>query len=904
MGHSARRAWLLAALATALVTGTVAPSTVGAVDPAGSQGTDTSLALTASAVTVHGRGEFAGLTITVNQTQQLTNQAVSITWTGGMPTVAGPGRFGSRYLQIMQCWGDDDGSVPGNPGPTPEQCEQGAVAGTYGGLPGGLYPAGFALSRVISRSDWANYDPSVGKLDTRTTNVWLPFRAVDGTEVPIQTDPTFNPAVQGGNFWLNPYFNLITTNEIAGAVTGSDGKGAELLQVLTGVQSSGLGCGQKVQPVAGGGTKVPQCWIVVVPRGTPAEENVGTPFADSADQFGVATSPVSPAAWKNRIAIPMSFNPVDSPCALGADERRISGSELVLPAVASWQPSLCTGGSLPPFSFAPVSDAAARQQLLSGASGAPGMVVVSRPEPTDAVDPANPVVYSPLTLSGLVIGFNIERNPTPDAPATAQTLAGVRFAKLNLTPRLVAKLLTQSYRQAVSVEQAPDYAWMKDNPAHMGVDPDFLRFNPEFSQQQIADSRAFSGLSLPEGNSDAAQQVWQWILSDPEAKAFLNGQPDDWGMKVNPVYSLSASTNPTGIAFGTPVPTSFPKADPYCYQAATFTVGASTVKPPPLCGTDWMPYQRSFADTAQVARAAADGAKIVENPFAIAPQDVWTRDLPQFLGRRDELSLTDTPSAAQFGLQTASLSRAGDDGAARSFITADGPGLVAGAAAMRPSADPTLLVPDPAVKSSSAYPLTTLTYAAIAPLSLSSTVRSQYAAFIDYASGKGQVEGLELGQLPRGYAPLTSSLKQAAAAASAKVRTMQPPPTTTTTTTPTRVTTHRPPTTQPSSGGSSGGTSDSTTPPATSSPGASSTSSSTTTTSTTLVDGQSGSPSSSGPAALTLGGPTAGGRYAVVGLGALAIGSGLGALEITKRPRRRRAGPDDILAEADTGGLE
>ncbi|MEQ1701883.1 MAG: hypothetical protein ABMA25_17380, partial [Ilumatobacteraceae bacterium] len=330
---------LIGAALTVLLTATFVYRPANAEPVAGSQGTDTSLPATDSQLTVNGRGAFADLAITVNQTAKLTNQAVSITWTGGQPTISGPGRFGSRYLQIMQCWGDDDGTNPDNPGPPPEQCVQGAVAGTYGGLPGGLYPSGFSLSRIISRSDWANYEPDVGHLDTRTTNVWMPFRSVNGTVVDIQIDPTFNPSVVGGNFWLNPYFGLTTTNEIAGAITGPDGKGAELMQVLTGVQSSGLGCGQTVQPIPDStAKKIPQCWIVVVPRGTPTAENVGTPFAETANQFGVATSPLSPTAWQHRIAIPIEFNPVDSPCSLADDERRIAGNEMALPAVASWQP--------------------------------------------------------------------------------------------------------------------------------------------------------------------------------------------------------------------------------------------------------------------------------------------------------------------------------------------------------------------------------------------------------------------------------------------------------------------------------------------------------------------------------------------------------------------------------------
>lgn len=858
---------------------------VEAVPTAGQQGVDTSLPATPSAVTVNGRGTYANLAITVNQTASLTNQAVSITWTGGTPTVAGPGRFGAQYLQIMQCWGDDDGSIPGNPGPPPEQCVQGAVAGTYGGLPGGLYPSGFALSRVISRSDWTNFDPQVGVLDTRTTNVWLPFRSVTGDEIPVQTDPAFNPSLQGGNFWLNPFFNIITTNEIAGATTGLNGKGAELFEVHTGVQSSGLGCGQRVQQLADGSKKVPQCWIVVVPRGSAIDENVGTPFAEGAEQFGVATSPLAPNAWQHRIALPLSFNPVDSPCDLADEERRLSGGELALAAVASWQPLLCTGGTLPPYSYAPVSDAAARQQLTSGADGAPGMVIVQRPIDPTTVDASSPVVYSPISVSGLTIGFNIERNPRTDAPADEQQLAGVRVAEMNLTPRLLAKLLTQSYTGAVDIQGPAGYPWATANPPHMGLDPDFLRFNPEFELLQLADTRTFASLQLPAGNSDAALQVWEYVLADPEAAAWLGGAADEWGMKVNPQYATAAANNPTGIAFGTPLPSTFPKSDPYCYQGPARGVGGAVV-PPLLCGTDWMPYTRGLADGARITRAAADGARIVDNPFAQASSEVWSRELPQFLGRRGMLTLTDTPSAAQYGLQTARLSRAGDNGASRSFVAPDTAGLVAGVASMKAKAPSTVLEPAPKEQAAGAYPLTAVTYAAIQPLRLDAKARADYAAFVNYAIGPGQVAGLELGQLPRGYAPLPEALAAQGAAAAGTIVSMVAPPTTTTTTT---TVVSEPPFTGGGGGfggGGGGGGGGGFEPPTDTFP-VDTTPTATTVaepTDTTVPVGEE--PEDTTPNVLTPVLDLTRSRYAIPGLGFLALGSALGALEITKRPRR------------------
>jgi len=895
---------LVAAAALAMATTGASGDTAPAPAPVpGSQGIDTSLPMTPSAVTIQGRGAFTNLTITVNQTASLSNQAVSITWTGGTPTRQGPGRFGAQFLQIMQCWGDDDGTVAGNPGPPPEQCVQGAAAGTYGGVPGNSLPNGFAASRIISRSDWKNFNKDVGFLETSTTNVWRPFRSVTGKVINSHTDPNFNPQIVGGNFWLNDFFSIITTNEIAAAVTGADGRGAELFEVLTGQQSAGLGCGRKSQPVSGGDPKIPQCWLVIVPRGAPTAENVGTPFVDGADEFGVYTSPLSPTAWANRIAIPLSFKQVDSPCAIGAEERRVAGTELMIGAISSWQPALCTSGSGPPYAYAPVSDASARQQLASPVAGGPGMVAIARPLAASTASSTNPVVYAPIGASGIAVGFNIERIPALDAPAATQLISGVRVAELNLTPRLVAKLLTQSYTSQIRIGGGqPNYEWAKKNPVHLGLDPDFLQFNPEFKLLQIQASREFGGLQVVAGTTDAAQLVWEWIFADPEASAWLAGAPDQWGMKVNSVYATQASANSTGIAFGEPMPNTFPKNEPYCYQAPNIGTNPPVV-PPPLCITDWMPSARSMSEVARVVRTAFDGARIGANPFATAPSDVWKRALPQGIGTRSILSLTDTNSAARFGLQTARLSRAGDNGATRRFIAANAAGLAAGVTSMRPRSEASVLEPAWSTNVADAYPLTSITYAAIRPLSLDQTARDQYAALLDYAAGPGQVVGTDVGQLPAGYLPLPAALATQTRAAAVQVRTMQPPaPTTTTSTTTVPPTTSAPAVSRPVSRPVS------TRPPVTVSgpvvdttlavldttPPTSVEDSTTTTTevsttvapTTTLpsVD-QQGPATTVAPAVTPAAAPTKA-RYVMAGMGIVSLLSALGALEITKRARR------------------
>jgi hypothetical protein len=845
----------------------------------GSSGVDTSLPDTDSAVTVSGRGEFSDLRIRINQTRNLVNQAVSLSWTGGKPTSTSD-RFAENYLQVMQCWGEDDGTNPQNPGPPPEQCVAGATTGAFGVQSQAHALGTLSVTRIIGATSWPGYDPTVGVTDPKSGLVFRSFRAVDGNEVGVQFDVDFNPALGSGNFWLNSYFDIITTNELAGSRTRPNGTGTDLFEINTGVESSGLGCGQRLPVPGGTGFRTPKCWLVIVPRGSATQENAGTPLDQNLS--AVMTSPLSPASWKNRVAVPLEFNPVDSACELGAEDRRIIGTELVLPAVSSWQPALCATPGLPSYSFANVADATARQQILTPAPGAPGMVLVQKAADPATVDPRSPVVYAPVALSGAVIGFNVERVPKPAAGPDYQALNGIRVADLNLTPRLVAKLLTQSYRNQVEVGSVPPpnppYGWSTSNPANLQFDPDFVQFNPEFAELLVSAGRNFSGFVLPGANSDAANQIWQWILADPEAKAWLDGNPDPWGMKVNPVYATTAAANPSGFPFAEPPPVNFPKADPHCFEVPP---GAVVVpNPPALCGVDWLPFTSSFRDAARLTRAADDRARVVLNQTALTSSQVWARSGPQLLGQRAILSITDSASAAAFGLQTARLSRAGDNGPDRTFVKPDNGGLTAGLAGLKPGPEPTVLEADPRAAAPSGYPLTALTYAMIRPLALDADARSDYAAFIDYAVGAGQVSGLEPGQLPRGFATLPRELRDAATAAAVTIRELQPPPEPVPAPPPTPVPsgTVAPP---PASSSSPAPAPPRTTAPTTVAPAAT-----TETAASPVVE-----PEEESNPLLTPVLALARNRFVLPALAAIALLSALGALEITKRPRRGAPAP-------------
>ncbi len=772
---------------------------------AGSQGTDVSQPATPSAVTVAGRGIFSTLQVTVNQTDDLNNQALSVKWSGGAPTFTDPvtGRFlvdyGGDYLQLMECWGADDGEVPSNPGPPPEQCEFGGQNKNTG-----AYPANptLAYTRIISRPTWtcgptsppgcltytqeqqaASSTPAKAYEDTHSHNIYDPFKAVDGTTVNESVNSNCcNGAPPFQSFDTNPYFSYNTTNEVDFARTFADGTGQALFTVDTGEEAPGLGCGQSVQPNPDGSTSTPQCWLVIVPRGTPVQENMDGDGINQTTE--VDTSPLTPTAWANRIAIPLKFNPIGSSCPIGGNIRRIVGSELAAPAAASWQPVLCGISGNPPYSYASLSDDNARNQLTGAVSGGAGMAVMSNPVDPSLVDPANPVTYAPLTLSGVTIGFNIERQPatgTDGQPLPDQApLAGTHVVHIYLTPRLVAKLLTESYRgQFVGLPTTnlpTGYTWLANNPVGLIQDPDFIQFNPEFAELTTSQPVDSSGLVVEEPSADAAAAVWQWIFADKEATDWLAGAPDPWKMTVNPNYDTS---NSTSILAGVTSIDQFKKADPYCFNTGVL-VGNPQVPARPLCMQDWSPYVNTMRDAAAAVRNANSGAKTAQNEAATNSSTAWKSTGPQVIGQRFIMSVTDTADAARYGLQMAALSRAGDDTSTRTFVAPDANGLAAGEQAMVASPVQGVLAPNPSTTAAGAYPLTMLTYAAVMPVGLDDSARHDYASFITYAVGAGQAPGLQFGQLPPGYVSLPSDL---VAEANAAVTTILNPPTTTTTTT-------------------------------------------------------------------------------------------------------------------------
>ena len=688
---------LLAALTGLLV------AALGLVLPgSGTTGRATAAALppgvTDSAVTVPGDAAFPDLRFTVGQTKNLVNQVVTVSWTGAAPTAPATGTFALNYLQIMQCWGDSAR------GPDRAQCAFGGNAAFDSR--GGDFTAGRQLN-------YGNLvDPAEQlKLGAQQNTLYAPFTSVTGKTVSSNA---------------NEFYDSSTTNEIAYGRTGKDGTGQQFFEMHTDRENQGLGCGAP----DGTAAKAPRsCWLVVVPRG---DHEVDGSVRTGTPTNRLESSPLSASNWAHRLAVPLTFESVGDVCTLGGKERPTIGVENAAEAIGRWQPTLCAHGGAT-FGYSQVGDSVAERQLLSDA---PGLAFVDRPLPEGSVPADHPIAYAPVALSGLTLSFVIESQTAKDAPEELRLKDGSRVTTLNLTPRLVAKLVTQSYSQGVN----PSVRYLKDNPPDLTRDPDFLAVNPDFAHLTF---RGIGDVILPAGLSEANHRLWEWIAADNDARDFVAGLPDPNGMRVNPFFH------------GLSIPRDdFPKLDPYCQ---TFTTG-----PAPLCTLDAHPY----ADSRHVGtRAVSRGdtlSRSAWDPNAIPPS--YKKSPPQPGGSRALIAFSDTTTSERYATLTARLRNAAGE-----FVAPDRAGLLAGLREMRAAAGG-VLVPDFTSQAKDAYPLTALTYAATAPAQLSAVEGADYANLLLYAVGAGQKPGVEPGTLPAGFVPLPEALRAPARALALQLR--------------------------------------------------------------------------------------------------------------------------------------
>ena len=669
------------------------------------------------------------LKVTVSQTTNLTAQAVTVSWTGGKPSALPSGQTGGEdFLQIMQCWGDvindDAESLPAR-----TTCQFGAF-----GTPGAKREDAPASADAIAPEDARYSYKGKGGLDGSYTGI--PFRSVPdpvtGESKVIAKVDDKGAIIPGVNLNENEFFTKYTTNEVPWAGSGSNGTGSVTFELQTALQSPGLGCGA-AQAAADGSTTGRPCWIVVVPRGA------GTNTA----------SPLFWEQWKHRVAVKLDFQPVGNHCAIGAGEQQLAGSELISDAVSSWQPNLCGAEDGDAYTLITTTDmdAAAESNTIGDAP----LTLTSQTLDTSGGQ-TDSLTYAPVALTGIAVTFAVDRYPSASAPADVQERAREPFTDMKLTPRLLAKLLTSSYTDALPTNA--DIPHLNGNPRSILFDPEFLQLNPTWVDQAIV-SPATADIMVPQGRSGYARTVWNYILADQDARAFLDGTADKWGMRVNP----HASTDPEWSSSVGVTPLELPRDDfPKPDDAEAYT-GEDRV----LNSVTWRPYLNDLASGAYYA-LRGDGLNIGEwDPISVPKK--WTRKSRDLVGDRKVIAMTDTSASERYETVTASLRTP-----AGTYVSPTTDGLLTAAALMTPSAaQPQTYGYDPSLTSArltaSAYPLAIPVYAATNATLNSSDVNDSYARFIRYAASDGQTPGVLQGQLPAGYAPIPAGWRMQAQAA-------------------------------------------------------------------------------------------------------------------------------------------
>jgi hypothetical protein len=756
-----RQRWI-ASVAVGLICGLVAFGATTAIGiaaaPPAHAATDTSSAVTITSAQQDpdvANAPMPDLAVTISQTQNLTSQGIRLTWTGGKKSIApsAGGNGGENFLQIFMCWGDDPTDTSRPDRTTCEYGGTGAVGATRDAY------RSTALADIPTEDQPYSAASKVSFLPPYTA---IPFVARNGARVDgVKVDPATKANVIDTSVDVNnnQFFTSYTTNEIPWAGSGNDGKGSVSFEVQTAVQSDALGCGSAV--TTGSVTTGASCWLVVLPRGTSDNGSVN-----------ITQSGLFIDSWRHALAVKLGFTPVGSRCPIGQTEKQVQGSELAALAVNSWQPVVCTqaGGSVYSLITGAESDAVANAATTTDAP----LALTSYPLTTDGSTP-DPLQYAPVALTGLSVSIAIDRFPNPlDKTVPQQYVDAARtpFTSINLTPRLLAKLLTNSYLS--SLPTGADTKYLTGNhPYNITQDEDFLAVNDPEWRSQALNGAPIADIIVPQGRSDAARAIWAYIASDPSARDFLASKPDPWGMVVNPYYSTDPTINPTKAAFSLDRE-DFPKADPVEYD------------PPnqdPINVITWRPYASDLTSVAYLTLRGDGQGPGPWDPNSVPPK--YTK-VPRMLpGSQRLIGLTTASAADRYQVVTASLLNA-----AGKFVAPTTAGMTAAAAAMTsPSSGSRVLQLDQtstaAKAAADAYPLTMPVYAANNPVITSPALRSAYASLITFAvSPAAQTPGTSVGALPDGFAPLPAAWISTATAAATAIQNGTAPAVPSSTTTP------------------------------------------------------------------------------------------------------------------------
>jgi hypothetical protein len=656
--------------------------------------------------------------VTVSQTTDLVYQKVKVSWSGLRPTDS----TGKYPVVIMQCWG------------TKEQATQQTCwnAGTNVGT----QRLGFGL-----------HDVAFNPLDPAARQIFGPS-PVEASVVPFKArdDGKLYNGWKGETGWApgqvvkeNPTgFSVGTSNAVMpGAylgTTGTNGTGEHDIELLTDFELKHLGCNSTTP-----------CSLVVIPIGDPhcnATRDTQCK-ASSSPTLRDSKTWMWPTNWSRRLKFDLSFR--ESPAACELDNRQetsFAGSTYAYQVLNnSWRPKFCHDKDLFKLGYTGLSDGDARIQFggaLSGTwqDGSTNALLTSRPLEGDA---PKPFVYAPVTVTSVAVSFVLDG-------ADRKEVTG-----LKLNARLLAKMITQSYRTQAAA--GVDHPTLKKNPTWWGADEEFIALNRDLANIGALSREGSEYPVISIGDLDALYALTAYIAADKDAMDWINGANDGHGMFVNPMFHQYKL--PVGKL---ELRDDWKVANSHVFQGhillQQYSNGAESLYNAAIAATQGWP-------TANI------GQSCVPDPDPTKPQTctLKRKEARQPGGARAMLAITTLGDAKVFGLRQAALQTS-----PTTFVQPDDYPVALALRGTKLDEKTGVLATDFTKMHSSMYPGMSIVYAAVPTIGLSGTTADNYAKFLEYAAGPGQVQGFASGQLPGGYVPLSDPLREQARNAARAVR--------------------------------------------------------------------------------------------------------------------------------------
>lgn len=505
------------------------------------------------------------------------------------------------------------------------------------------------------------------------------------------------------------------------ALYGANGSAGEgFLQVRPAEDRPELGCNESTPCVVAAVVRPHS--QATVDNFQPANVSVGSASANIPEpaQFDLAIA-AGQAAWA-----PIEFVPGASVCEDQPTELNVVGNAEHTTAGLSWQGGLCRSADS---MMMTVGSGTSQEGRDAFRTGGPDGVVTTEPlggpldqalGRTEGELGRNPgeVAYAPLTNGAIAISTNLEAK---DAAGNAIVLP-----PLNLTPRLVAKLLTFAYGTPLQYKsgsepkkEVPGFPPKYEHYSTLFEDPEFVAANPGYPD--IAKNIAVHPLLVRGAYDDTIYELTRWLVSDPATRAWLSGTPDENGIACPDAWRIDSLEYPLGLI--------------------SSRVEAVSLRYRPISSYPEIIDKLAQSQAAEVRQSGQNPA-----PTPVSPDEP---------GQHRVIAVTSLEAAERMQVPVAKLRNAAGE-----FVAPTRESIAAGVAAAKAGPDGVTLTNDFASKDPKAYPLTTTDVVAFPTRDVTKEKAAAVDQYLAYAAGPGQVPSLLPGQLPPGYAPLNDRQKQ------------------------------------------------------------------------------------------------------------------------------------------------